>query len=59
VVEWETEPGLESKSVMVVTNGRSYEFALTYPISFAASQPLLTAFTMMVKSFRTETAVSN
>ncbi len=50
----ETEPKPDSRfmTVYFLGNGRTYEIALTYPMGFAASQTLLTDYSIMVESLR-------
>lgn len=50
----ETEPKPDSRfmTVYFLGDGRTYEIALTYPMGFAASQTLLTDYSIIVESLR-------
>ncbi|MDX9830351.1 MAG: hypothetical protein RBU35_08825 [Anaerolineae bacterium] len=54
-VEREGGAGEGRQAVLFSGSGRTYELELVYPTGFEASQPLLTAYSVMVEGFRLDT----
>ena len=52
IAETEPQPDSRFMTVYFLGDGRTYEISLTYPMGFAASQTLLTDYSLIVESFR-------